>query len=92
MDRYEAARELRVADADVLGVEDSEHGTVVEMRDGGRLLIAQTGVFSLSDHAGWRTLRRWEPPAAEAEQEPAEAEEKPAPKPKTPRTRKAPSS
>lgn len=59
MDRYEAARALGVADADVLDVVDTERGTEVEVRDGGRRLIRDDGVYALGDHPATRSLRRW---------------------------------
>jgi hypothetical protein len=59
MDRYEAARALGVADADVVEVAETENGTEVEVRDGGRRLIRDDGVYALGDHPATRSLRRW---------------------------------
>lgn len=58
MDRYEAARKLGLADADVLSVEPVESGTKVTVRDGGDRLVTDEGVFALSDHPATAQLRR----------------------------------
>lgn len=65
MDRFEAARVLGLADADVLGVEDTAHGTAVTVRDGGDRLIAEDGVFALTGHPSTAQLRRHEPAVAD---------------------------
>ena len=77
MDRYEAARALGVADADVLEVTDAEHGTEVEVRDGGRRLIREDGVYALGDHPATANLRRW--PDTEPAPEPTAEGDGPAP-------------
>lgn len=69
MDRFEAARALGLADADVAEVVEGEHGTEVAVRDGGRRLIREDGVFALDDHEGSAHLRRWSPPEARDEQD-----------------------
>ena len=49
MDRYEAARALGVADADLLAVAETADGVQVEMTGGGRRLIRDDGVYALDD-------------------------------------------
>lgn len=85
MDRNEAAQALGLATADVVDVEDVEHGTEVEVRGAGRRLITGDGVYRLDDHPGSAHLRTWEAPVEVAEE--AEPVKAPA-KPRT-RTRKA---
>lgn len=58
MDRFEAARRLGLADADVLSVEPHEGGTKVLTRDGGDRLITGDGVLALTDHPATAQLRR----------------------------------
>jgi hypothetical protein len=77
MDRFEAGRMLGLADADVLGVQETEHGTKVAVRDGGDRLITAGGVFALTDHPATSGLRRWR--QAEPEVQPAADVEEPAP-------------
>jgi hypothetical protein len=74
MDRHEAGRALGLADADVLGVEETEGGTVVRVLDGSDRLVADDGVFALTDHPATAQLRRWhdEPEAAAPERDGAE--------------------
>lgn len=60
MDKYQAARALGLADADVLAVEETGDGTKVVTRDGGDRLITDDGVFALSDHPATAQLRRHE--------------------------------
>lgn len=71
MDRFEAGRALGLADADIVGVEETEDGTAVATRDGGDRLITADGVFALSDHPATKQLRRWK---AEEQGEQLEAE------------------
>lgn len=78
MDRFEAARALGLADADVVEVVDGEHGTEVQVRDGGRRLIREDGVYALDDHLTSAHLRRWEAPK-ESVPEPVRAPVKPRP-------------
>lgn len=89
MKRPEAARALSIADADVLSVEETEHGTRVACRDGSTRLIAHDGgLYAIGEHPATRSWRQFEPPAA-----PARAQRKtpPAtPRPAKARTRKAP--
>lgn len=70
MDRYEAARALGLADADVLAVEETEDGTKVTTRDGGDRLITDDGVFALSDHPATAQLRRHDADVAEPDDVP----------------------
>lgn len=71
MDRYEAARALQVADADVLELVETEHGTEVLVRDGGRRLLAGGRVFALDDHPANRSRPRFVPPAEREKSKPA---------------------
>jgi hypothetical protein len=80
VDRYEAARALGLADADVLAVEETEDGTKVTTRDGGDRLIKDDGVFALSDHPATAQLRRHDADAADKESEPDDV---PDPEPST---------
>lgn len=66
MNRYEAARALGVAAADVLDVDQVDDGVAVTVRDGGRRLIRPDGVYALDDHPTTRGLRPWARPAAAA--------------------------
>lgn len=88
MDKHEAAQALGVAYADVVSVEDTEHGTRVVVRDGGTRLIRDDGHFAVDEHPATAHLRRFEPeddePAEPGDDEP---EAKPAPKPRSPRSK-----
>ena len=84
MDRYEAARALGVADADVVFVENVEAGVLVGLRDGGTRLIREDGHFAVDDHPATAHLRRFE--AEQDEPEEAEPEDSaPAEKPSKPK-------
>lgn len=87
MDRYEAARSLGVADADVVFVEDTEAGALVGLRDGGTRLIREDGHFAVDDHPATAHLRRFE--AEEDPDEPEDDEPEDKPKPRAPRARKS---
>lgn len=80
MDRYEAARKLGLADADVLAVEETGDGTKVTTRDGGDRLITDDGVFAMSDHPATAQLRRHD---ANATDDAAEPDDVPDPEPGT---------
>ena len=72
MDRFEIARALSIAPADVQEFEDTDYGVAVDVRDGGcRLIDRDGGVWALDDHPANRSRRRWEPPAAVAEEDEA---------------------
>lgn len=85
MDKYEAARALGVADADVVFVEGTEAGALVGLRDGGTRLVRDDGHFAVDDHPATAHLRRFELEPDEPEDEPAEKVEA---KPRAPRARK----
>lgn len=72
MDRFEAARRLGLADADVLGVETTGDGTKVTTRDGGDRLITEDAVLALIDHPATAQLRRHEATEQTDEAEPAD--------------------
>ncbi|MCW2859107.1 MAG: hypothetical protein JWP48_815 [Actinoallomurus sp.] len=81
MDRFEAARALGLADADVVEVLEGEHGTEVAVRDGGRRLIREDGVYALDGDPTSAHLRRWVEPqeaAPEPEKKPEPAKKAPA--------------
>lgn len=60
MDRFEAARKLGLADADVLALEETDDGVRVSVKDGGDRLIAGDGqVYALTGHPATSQLRRW---------------------------------
>jgi hypothetical protein len=86
MDKFEAARSLGVADADVVFVEDVEAGTLVGLRDGGTRLVRDDGHFAVDDHPATAHLRRFEAESADVGD--AEPEDKPEPKPKAPAKRR----
>lgn len=72
MDRYEAARVLGVADADVLNLAEGVHGVEVDVRDGGRRLIRDDGIYAIGEHPGSAHLRRWKNVTVAPESSPAE--------------------
>jgi len=86
MDKYEAARALGVADADVVFVEDVEAGVLVGLRDGGTRLIRDDGHFAVDDHPATAHLRRYQAPADKPAGEPEAPE--PTAKPKVPAKRR----
>lgn len=61
MTRDEIARAMSVATADVTSVEETGHGTVVVLSDGGRRLLRDDGVYGLDDHPATAQLRRFVP-------------------------------
>lgn len=73
MNRYEAARALSIADADVLSLRETEHGVEVACRDGSVRLIAPDGMYALSDHPATRSWRRFEPAPVRTPKPPARA-------------------
>src|SRR2546425_651707 len=82
MERGDVARLLNVAEADIEAFADTEDGLFVDVRDAGRRVVTDDGVFGCDDHRANRQLRRWggpvidpsgaavEPMADEATEEP----------------------
>ena len=85
MDIYTASRHLNVAVADVVSVEETSAGPLVELRDGGKRLIRDDGHFAVDDHPATAHLRRFEFEPDEVD----EPEDEPEPKPRAPRGRKS---
>lgn len=77
MDRFEIARALSIAPADVSDAEHTNDGVVVLVRDGGRRLIDTGGqIWALDDHPANRGRHRWQPPAPPAADDEASEEAK----------------
>lgn len=59
MELGDVARLLKVADADVESFEENAHGLFVDVRDGGRRVVTEDGLFACDDHPANAQLRRW---------------------------------